>query len=183
MKVFSHFFIAVFFLIHSAGAQKYFTKTAIVTFESNTPMEKINATNKSGTCVADFDSGNVEFAILVKGFQFEKALMQEHFNENYMESSKYPKAVYKGKMEGVDKIDLSKNGKHKVKTSGQLTLHGVTKPFSNDVQLEVKDGKISTSTNFTIAVADYGIVVPALVRDNIAKNVAVKVQANLEPLK
>ncbi len=183
MKTLTYFFLFVFFMMHTADAQKYFTKTAIITFESNTPMEKINATNKSGTCVADFGSGNVEFAVLVKGFQFEKALMQEHFNENYMESSKFPKAVYKGKIEGVDKIDLTKNGKHKVKTSGQLTMHGVTKPISCEVQLEVKEGKILASTNFTVAVADYGIVIPALVRDNVAKNVAVKVQANLEPLK
>jgi hypothetical protein len=183
MKTLPYFFLFVFFMMHTADAQKYFTKTAVITFESNTPMEKISATNKSGTCVTDFGSGNVEFAVLVKGFQFEKALMQEHFNENYMESSKFPKAVYKGKIEGVDKIDLTKNGKHKVKTSGQLTMHGVTKPVSCEVQLEVKEGKILASTNFTVAVADYGIVIPALVRDNVAKNVAVKVQANLEPLK
>lgn len=171
------------FAFFQGNAQKYFTKTAVVTFQSKTPLENIEATNKSGTCVVDFASGNVEFAVLVKGFQFEKALMQEHFNENYMESSKYPKANFKGTLEGVNSVDLSKNGKHKVKANGQLTIHGVTKPHTSEVLMEVKDGKVISSTSFQVAVADYGISIPALVKDNIAKNVSINVNATLEALK
>lgn len=164
-------------------AQKYFTKTATVAFESKTPLENIAATNKSGTCVLDAATGNVEFAILIKGFQFEKSLMQEHFNENYLESSKYPKAVFKGKLEGVQAADLAKNGKYKAKANGQLTLHGVTKPHVAEVSLEVKDGKIVAVSNFSITVADYNIKIPSLVKDNIAKVVQVNVSGNLESLK
>ena len=175
--------LGFFCVLNIAFSQKYFTKTAVITFESKTPMENIEAVNKSGTCVADMASGNVEFAVLVKGFQFEKALMQEHFNENYMESTKFPKATFKGKLNGAEKIDRTKNGKHNVKASGQMTVHGVTKPQTVDVVLEVKDGKIIASSNFSIAVADYNIAIPSLVKDNIAKIVNVKVNANLEPLK
>lgn len=171
------------FCLSEIQAQKFFTKTAVVSFESKTPMENISATNKSGTCVLDAATGNVEFAVLIKGFQFEKALMQEHFNENYLESSKYPKAVFKGKLEGVNTSELTKTGKYKAKANGQLTLHGVTKPHSSDVMLEVKDGKIMSSSTFTITVADYDIKIPSLVKDNIAKVVQVSVTGNLEPLK
>ncbi|MFZ1705775.1 MAG: YceI family protein [Saprospiraceae bacterium] len=173
----------LFLTVQYSIAQKYFTKTAVVSFESSTPLENIVGINKSGTCVVDFVTGNIEFAVLIKGFQFEKALMQEHFNENYMESSKFSKANFKGKLIGFDKIVLTKNGKHKVKVDGKLTIHGVTKQHTSDVMMEVKDGKVISSTNFNVAVADYDISIPSLVKDNIAKNVAVSVQGTLETLK
>lgn len=164
-------------------SQKYFTKTAVVSFESKTPLEKIEAINKSGTCVVDFTTGNVEFAVLIKGFQFEKALMQEHFNENYMESSTFPKANFKGKIEGIQNVKVTKNGKHKVIANGQITIHGVTKPLAQEVNIDIKDGKITAGTNFSVTVADFNIVIPSLVRDNIAKIVNVSISSNLEPLK
>ena len=178
------FGVALFFITYTQGmAQKYFTKTAVISFESKTPLENIEATNKSGTCVVDFATGNIEFAVLIKGFQFEKALMQEHFNENYMESSKFPKASFKGKIDGLQGVNLSKNGKHTVKANGQITIHGVTKPLVRDVVIDVKDGKVMSSVSFPVTVADFDISIPSLVKDNIAKVVNVMVAANLEPLK
>ena len=94
-------FFAIIFMVsinQVSTAQKYFSKTGQIYFVSDTPMEKIEATNKSSNCVLDMASGKLEFGVLIKGFQFEKALMQEHFNENYMESNKFPKSIFKGQV-------------------------------------------------------------------------------------
>jgi len=179
------FYILVLILINVtySSSQKYFTKNGQVSFYSDTPLEKIEAFNKSSNCVLDLATGKLEFAVLIKGFQFEKALMQEHFNENYLESNKFPKATFKGQIDNYSKIDVTKNGKSTVKVSGDLTLHGVTKKLNTDAVVEIKAGKIDADATFNILVADYNISIPSLVKDQIAKSVKVKVDATLEVLK
>ncbi len=179
------FYILVLILINVtySSSQKYFTKNGQVSFYSDTPLEKIEAFNKSSNCVLDLATGKLEFAVLIKGFQFEKALMQEHFNENYLESNKFPKATFKGQIDNYSKIDVTKNGKSTVKVSGDLTLHGVTKKLNTDAVVEIKAGKIDADATFNIMVADYNISIPSLVKDQIAKSVKVKVDATLEVLK
>ncbi len=169
--------------IQSGLSQKYFTKTASISFFSDTKMEKIEGLNKSSNCVLDLATGKLEFAALIKGFQFDKALMQEHFNENYMESTKFPKATFKGQIDNYTKIDPTKNGKTMVKVSGDLTLHGITKKVTTDANVEVKDGKVLTNAVFNLVIADYGVTIPTLVKDQIAKTVKVTVAATLEALK
>src|SRR5690606_25912300 len=93
---------------------KYFTKEGKISFSSDAPMEKIEAHNRKANSVIDAASGKMEWSVLIKAFQFEKALMQEHFNENYMESDKFPKAVFKGVIQQHDKIDWTKDGVHNV---------------------------------------------------------------------
>ena len=178
-------YILILLLSHvtMVSGQKYFTKTGHVSFYSDTPLEKIEAQNKSSNCVLDLATGKLEFAVLIKGFQFEKALMQEHFNENYLESNKFPKATFKGQIDNYNKIDVTKNGKSTVKVSGDLTLHGVTKKLTTEAMVEVKGGKIDADATFNIIVADYNIAIPSLVKDQIAKSVKVKVDATLEVLK
>ncbi len=179
------FYILVLILINVtySSSQKYFTKNGQVSFYSDTPLEKIEAFNKSSNCVLDLATCKLEFAVLIKGFQFEKALMQEHFNENYLESNKFPKATFKGQIDNYSKIDVTKNGKSTVKVSGDLTLHGVTKKLNTDAVVEIKAGKIDADATFNIMVADYNISIPSLVKDQIAKSVKVKVDATLEVLK
>lgn len=169
--------------VGQVSAQKYFTKTGHISFVSDTPLEKIEGHNKSSNCVLDVATGKLEFATLIKGFQFEKALLQEHFNENYMESNKFPKATFKGQISNYTKLDLSKNSKVPVKVSGDLTIHGVTKKITTDAILMISNGKIDADATFNVLVADYGIQIPALVKDQIAKSVKVKVDATLEALK
>ncbi|MBK9733478.1 MAG: YceI family protein [Saprospiraceae bacterium] len=169
--------------IQAGLTQKYFTKSASISFYSDTKMEKIEGHNKSSNCVLDAATGKLEFGSLVKGFQFEKALMQEHFNENYMESSKFPKATFKGQIDNYVILDPSKNQKINVKVSGDLTIHGITKKVSTDAILDMKAGKITANATFPITIADYNISVPSLVKDQIAKTVSVNVSANLELLK
>lgn len=183
MRNFLLIFAVIIFSNVTMSAQKYFTKTGVISFFSDTPIEKIEAHNKSTNCVLDIATGKIEFGVLVKGFQFEKALMQEHFNENYMESSKFPKASFKGQIDNYSKIDPAKNGKTTVKVSGDLTIHGVTKKITTDAVINVVNGKIDADAQFNILVADYNISIPALVKDQIAKSVKVKVDATLELLK
>lgn len=162
--------------------QKYFTKEGLVRFESDAPMEKIEAVNDKATCVWDTESGALQVAILVKSFQFEKALMQEHFNENYMESSKYPKATFKGNVTNMDDIDLGADGNYTANLSGDMTMHGVTKPIETQASIVVEGGNIKGLTTFELAVADYDIEIPKLVRENIAKVVSVQAEFDFKPL-
>jgi polyisoprenoid-binding protein YceI len=176
--------IAVLAIVNTGlNAQKYFTRTANISFSSDAPMEKIEAHNKKGTSVIDTKSGKMEFAVLIKAFQFEKALMQEHFNENYMESTKYPKAIFKGAFTDLSAISFDKDGTYETAVKGDMTIHGVTKPMETKGKVIVKEGKIQAISSFEIVVADYDIEIPAVVRDNIAKTVKVDIDASFEPFK
>lgn len=166
-----------------ASAQKYYSKTGHISFLSKAPLETIEATNQNAYVVLDAATGKFEWSVLIKGFQFEKALMQEHFNENYLESNKYPKALFKGQIHNMQGIDLTKDGSYEVEAGGDMTIHGVTKPFRALGKVNVKGGKIHVTSAFDVAVADYNISIPGVVRDNIAKTVKVTVKADLQPLK
>ena len=183
MRKFIIGFFLVFLGVQVMSAQKYFTKTGHISFYSDTPLEKIEGHNKSSNCVLDVATGKLEVATLVKGFQFEKALMQEHFNENYMESDKFPKAVFKGQIDNYSKLDITKNGKVTVKVSGDLTMHGVTKKVTTDAMVSINNGKIIADASFNVLLADFNIKIPALVKDQIAKSLKIKVACTLEPLK
>ncbi len=183
MRKFFFGFYIFFMVVNVISGQKYFTKTGHISFYSDTPLEKIEGHNKSSNCVLDVATGKLEVATLVKGFQFEKALMQEHFNENYMESDKFPKAVFKGQIDNYSKLDISKNGKVTVKVSGDLTMHGVTKKVTTDAVVSINSGKIIADANFNVLLADFNIKIPALVKDQIAKSLKIKVACTLEPLK
>lgn len=166
----------------SLSAQKFFTKTGEVNFTSVAPLEKIEAENNAATCVIDFASGQMQMAVLIKAFKFEKALMQEHFNENYMESSKYPKGAFKGKITGMKATDLQKDGQYAVKVVGDLTIHGQTKAVSTPGSITVKGDKVTAVASFSVKLEDYKIEVPSVVRDKIAKDVSIDVNLALAPL-
>jgi polyisoprenoid-binding protein YceI len=177
------FYLLILMVISTnVDAQKYFTREGKVSFFSEAPLEKIEAHNSKATSVIDITSGRMEFAILIKAFQFEKALMQEHFNENYMESDKYPKATFKGNITDIDVIDLTKDGEYEVNVKGDLTIHGETKTIETPGKIIVKDGQISANANFEALVEDYKIEIPAIVKDNIAKTVRIDIAVNYEEL-
>ncbi|TAE55325.1 MAG: YceI family protein [Bacteroidetes bacterium] len=161
-------------------AQKFMTKTAHIWFVSQTAMEKIEAHNNQGTTILDTQTGDVVFQVLMKGFQFEKSLMQEHFNEKYVESDKFPKAVFKGKITNLSEIKFSQPGTYKARVTGEMNLHGVTKPLSTEGTIEVKNGKLIVKAKFTVALADYSIVVPAAVRETISKTIDINVDATYD---
>lgn len=162
---------------------KYFTKSGKVNFVSKAPLENIDANNKSVTCVLDTKTGNVQFALLMKGFEFEKALMQEHFNENYVESHKYPKAEFKGQVVNNSEINYTKDGTYIAKVKGMLTMHGETKEVETVGNVVVKSGKLQAGGEFNILLSDYKIEIPKVVKDNVSNSVKIIVDCSLEPLK
>ena len=175
------FFTMLFFISGVVGlfGQKYYSKVGQVVFTSDASLEKIEGKNTNGLVVLDAATGRLECSVLIKGFQFEKALMQDHFNENYMGSHKFPKGVFKGTITNMQDIHLKKDGTYTVVVKGDLTLHGVTKPFSPTGKVIVKGRKITASSSFEIMVSDFNIEIPKVVRDNIAEKVKVTIQADL----
>lgn len=158
----------------SAQARLY-CKEARISFFSKTAMENIVAQNNKALCVWDTATDKYEFSVLIKGFEFDRALMQEHFNENYMESDKYPKAAFKGVLRPENSISLRGNGSYKVTAVGILTIHGVSKPVSLPATILVNNGMISSRANFTVLLSDYKIVVPAIVSDKINRQISISV--------
>lgn len=164
---------------------KLFTRDGKVYFNAtaeNSP-ETIEAAHTSGTFVLDKTSGKFEMAVLIKGFYFERALMQEHFNENYMESSKYPKATFRGALTDLSAVNFAADGTYNANVSGQLTMHGVSQTVSTPVQFTVAGGVVSGSCNFSVTLKDYSIDIPSLVTDKVGKvaRISIKLE-NLQAL-
>lgn len=155
---------------------KYYTKQALISFYSKAPIENIEAYNNKGVCVFETATALVECSVLLKGFEFEKALMQEHFNENYVESDQYPKAVFKGKINNISELKLDKNGSYTVIVAGTLTLHGETKPQQATIAFTIKNGNIGAEGQFAILLEDYKIKIPSVVADKISKTVTIKIK-------
>jgi len=167
-------FLITIFLSSQGICQNYMTKTGFIGFYSKTPLEDIRGENNQVYAVLDPATHHMAFAVLLKGFIFPKELMQVHFNENYVESDKFPKATFSGSCSGD--MDLSKDGIYQVVVKGDLSLHGVTKPLETTGQIEVKNGKITGSSAFKIKPEDYQITIPSIVREKIAQEIDVKVQ-------
>lgn len=165
------------------SAQKYFTRTGNISFSASSPLEPIEATTKTASCVIDAATGNMEFAVLITSFQFEKALMQEHFNENYLESGRYPKGSFKGKIENIRDVKFNKEGNYKVRVSGTVEIHGVAKPVSTTADFAVSAGKIKASSNFSVLLSDYNIKIPSAVSDKITKTAKISIKAELQELR
>jgi YceI-like domain len=167
----------------ATAQDKYFTKSGTISFFSDAPMEKIEAINRSTSAVLDTKTGNFQFVLLMKGFEFKKALMQEHFNENYVESEKFPKASFKGTVTNNSAINYGKDGTYEAVVKGKLTIHGQEKEVTAKGNFTVKEGKINTASVFTIKLSDYQISIPALVKDKVAEQVRITVNCLLAPLK
>jgi polyisoprenoid-binding protein YceI len=178
--------ITIFALTFSTvlfGQDIYFTKTGTVIFDSSTPLETIHAENKQVTSFLKTSDGELNFAALMKSFKFPNALMEEHFNENFIESSQFPKAVFKGRIVNWSEINLSSGEEHSADIEGELTLHGVTKNITTKAKLHRQNGKITGRSEFVVSAEDFNIKIPTLVRDKIAKVVQVTIDVTYEPYK
>jgi hypothetical protein len=162
-------------------SQRYITKNGYIGFFSHTPVEDIKAENNQVAGVLDASTGDMVFQVLMRSFHFAKALMEEHFNENYLESDKYPRAEFRGKINDPGQINLSEKGSHDVTVQGDLTIHGVTKPVTAPGTIQVTDDGLIADARFNIAPEDYNITIPNLVRENIAKTVEVTVSMKYAP--
>ncbi|MBK8684480.1 MAG: YceI family protein [Chitinophagaceae bacterium] len=166
----------------SLHAQKYMTKTGTVDFTSKAPLETIEGKNKAVGCLLDSKTGTIDFIVQIKSFVFDKKLMQEHFNENYMESDKFPKASFKGQITNLSAIQFSKDGEYKADVKGKLTIHGVTKDVSYSGKIIVRSGKLILASSFSVLLADYNIAIPGAVKDKVAKEVKINVQVSLDQM-
>lgn len=159
---------------------RYFTKTGHIDFFSHTAIEDIKAVNDQVTSFLDVSTGEMVFSVLSRSFQFAKPLMQEHFNENYMESEKFPKASFEGKITDLKSIDFVKAGKYPVRAAGKLTIHGVTKEIETPVDLTIEKDKIVGEAVLMINPEDFGIRIPAVVRQKIAESMKVTIRMNYQ---
>ena len=167
----------------TAFGQNYVTKNGHIKFYSETPIETIEAHNHAVNSALNPETGDFVFKVLIKSFEFEKALMQEHFNENYMESDKYPNAMFKGKVSNVADIDFGKEGTYDAMVKGELTIHGVTQEVEEKGTFTLKGGKIQGNSVFNVLLADYQIKVPGAVKKQISESIEVTVDIMLEEVK
>jgi len=160
-------------------SQTFITRNGYIGFFSKTPLEDIKAENRQVYAVIDAAKKNLAFTCLVKGFLFQKELMQEHFNENYVESDKYPKAEFLGSYTG--EVNSAKEGKYPVQIKGQLTFHGVTKAIEVPATIDVKGNKLTGASDFKLTPGDFNIQIPALVKEKIAKEIDVHILVECNP--
>jgi polyisoprenoid-binding protein YceI len=180
MKKLLIFFSIALIQSNGVSAQKYFTKNGTISFFSETPLENISADNSQVVSVLNTQNGELNFSLLIRNFHFKKALMEEHFNENYMESDKLPKATFKGTISDPSKVDYSRDGTYNTTVSGDLTIHGVTHKITAPGTITVKGGNISANSKFAVKPADYNISIPKIVRENIAETIEVTVSCTYQ---
>jgi polyisoprenoid-binding protein YceI len=167
-------------LMHGSFAQDVFScRNTTLSFFSATPVEDIDAISDKGVSAINLKTGEIYFKVAVNSFKFKKQLMEEHFNENYLESDKYPHAIFKGKI--ASSSDLHKDGTYEVVVDGTLSMHGVDKVYHEKATITIKDGKPSASTKFNVKLEDHRIKIPTLVIKNIAEVVEVTVKAAYAP--
>ena len=161
--------------MYQAGQDTYVCKNAKISLYSSAPIEDIKASTSSGASVFNSSTGELGFSVTITSFEFEKSLMQEHFNSDYMESDKFPRAIFKGSIK--EHIDVSKDGSYPVTATGDLTVHGVTQKRTIPGTLTVKDGIITMASQFIVKCADHHIKIPSLVFHNIAESIQMNVSA------
>ncbi|MBS7566795.1 YceI family protein [Mucilaginibacter sp. Bleaf8] len=177
-------YIALILLVwfgNQARQETYVCKNAKISLYSKAPLEDIDATSTQGTSVFNAATGDLAFSMPIRTFKFEKSLMQEHFNENYMESDKYPNATFKGRIQ--EKIDVHKDGTYPVTVSGILDVHGIKQSRSIKGTVTVKNDAVSMASEFIVQCKDHQIDIPQLVFKKIAESIQIKVAANYTPYK
>lgn len=169
-----------FFLVSVNSQERYFTKTGKINFFSEAPLENITADNNQVLSIIDENTGSIAISILMKSFHFEKALMQEHFNENYVESDKYPKSTFRGNIEKFSEINDKQN---EVSINGIITIHGVSKEQTVKAKISRSKNNISVEGDFMINLDDFKVNIPSVVSKKIAKDIKVTFSFNHKPYK
>lgn len=178
MKKHIFLIVALLFLVQGINAQKYFTRTGITEFKASVEaFEPVEAVNKSTSVVFKTDTGELAALLLMKAFHFEVALMQEHFNENYMDSDKHPKATFKGKIQDFDFENVSSNKEYILK--GTLTVRGIKKEIETKVNIVKGENKLRIASKFSVTPQEFGIKIPSIVRKKIAEKININLHYEL----
>lgn len=173
MKKLVSLVVALFFT-NLALAQKYIAKTGKVTFEASVPLfEDVFAQDDNNVAVINADTGDFASVSVVKNFHFKTKLMEEHFNESYAETDKFPKATFKGKIVNFDKTKLSATPQ-KYTVQGTLNFHGVDKAYASNATIYAKDGKVFMTGSFVVKSADHKVTIPKMVSKKVAESVNVE---------
>jgi polyisoprenoid-binding protein YceI len=178
------FFLLMLFIasaIFAPAQDLHITRTGKIVFHAGTSLEDIDAVNNEAASVINVKTGEIAFTVLIKSFHFKRALMEEHFNENYMESSKYPKSVFKGFITDIGNVNFSGDGSYKITAEGDLTIHNITKRVTVPAVITVTGGKIAATAGFKVKIADYNIKIPGVVADKISKEADIKIDCRYEP--
>lgn len=173
-------FLLVLIALPIASQDKYLDKNGTIVFEASEQLfEEVKATNTSTTAIYNTKTNEIAALALLKGFRFKNSLMEEHFNENYVESDTYPKATFKGALIDFDSNNDFGDSPLKVTVKGVLELHGKQKNITTDVAIQKIDDVISITGSFTVLPSDFDIEIPKIVRNKIAKSVNVSLDFKL----
>ncbi|GIV35925.1 MAG: hypothetical protein KatS3mg032_0304 [Cyclobacteriaceae bacterium] len=180
MRVFLTFVLWYAFLakVHTTSAQQYTVAGGYISFYSSAPLEDIQAVNQRVSSLFNSTSGEIAFSVPVNGFEFKKKLMQEHFNEKYLESEKFPRATFTGRISGYD---ASVSGLQTVQAVGKLTIHGVTRKVNVPGTIARQGENLIMKSKFTVRLEDYSVSIPKILRQNIAQQVEVTVDLVFKP--
>lgn len=171
--------LILLFTISINAQDRYFTKSGNISFFSYTLVEDIKADNDQVLSILNTENGQIVIKILMRSFHFKKALMQEHFNENYIESHKYPKAIFKGNIKNYEELkELSKT-----EITGKLTIRGIEKEVVIKANIENINNEIILKGDFKVQIADFDIKIPAVVSKNISKTIEISFELNHKPYK
>lgn len=181
-SIIKYIFLSLLLLstVYVNAQDKYFTRYGNINFVSRTPIIDIAGYNKEVLSFLNIKTGEMVFGVVMKSFKFPLPLAEEHFNENYVESDKYPDAKFNGKIININDIDLTKEGNFNVEVEGLLKIHGISNNIKVSGNIKVIKDKIIARSSFKIAPADYNINIPNLVVDKVAKEVDVNVDMNYE---
>lgn len=164
------------------GQENFFTKKGTITFYSHTPVEDITAENSGVGSIINSSTGEIVFTLKMTDFIFPKKLMQKHFNDNYVESDKFPKATYKGTIINNDSVNYQKEGSYPVMVTGEMYIHGVTREVDAEGTISVTGEGIEANAVFMLQPENYGIKIPRLVRKRLAENVEITVDMSYKPM-
>lgn len=177
-----NYFIIAILLVSgwSIAQEKMICKTGNITFEASVPaFEEVKATNTNVTVVLNPKTGEIASLALMKGFRFKVALMEEHFNENYIESDKYPKAIFKGKIENFNAGSLTASPKN-FTINGKLELHGKTVAVKTIAKMSQSGSGITLVSDFSVNASDFDISIPAVVKNKVSNKINIQVDALLK---
>ncbi len=179
------FYLAVIFLFsisieYPSYGQEYFTKNGRISFFSKATLENITADNNQVISIINTETGTFRFYVLINAFHFPKAMMEQHFNTDYLESEKFPSSTFKGTVTGLNNIDPGKDGSYNVRVTGSLEIHGVSKNITATGTIIIKNGSLSAISVFKILLKDYNIQIPSTVINNISEEIEITVMCQFE---